>query len=762
MIPISLRLLFKLINQDHLNDPDTALGKQYSLATNILEELTKDQGMLDSAENSLSAADRIIDSLIGWDGVISKWNNMRDNITGWIVAINIALYWDKVFNIFDYWLPSGESRLDQLIDIFYYALEKLDTGATDMRRELNKIDSHIPTIKQALTNINVEFEKFSSETADPDYHALVNSIDSLEQAIRTIVIALPDLKTALNDKFIPGLINLEKTLQLYDDFHNGRWYSELSSYLSGALGNGILGISVDESRQLKGVVSEYRALLADDLMPLIDKSINVDIADLISKLSSDSETDRADAAEKMAGLIKSGVALLGTFQATVNIHQWTLSSLAPGWWGVDFGMETPLSPVSKALTSTANSMSDINLSINAIQTALRDAKDDNYATWEDLLSWEINQVHHIKDQWIVEFLATGAAKSYDLNQTKVDECLLKNTQLLEYFQNQINRTENGSITLPSDNELTTGEGGCDRVLNNFINALVDYMVPMSETNLETGKTGSEDVNYGLYGVSGFGSQMFNLKYPDTGVKPGRYKKCISENDPDFSQHNYDHTNRPTKYYSIVGNRLREDDNFSDRLLLNMVASANNSAKEDTLDNFVEALTSLTLIDRSKGIPSDESKEDIDKLSKNTDIVVNICSQELGEVFSQNGDYTHNLNHAQVVNQSLMPLFVKDLIQLFMGEKVENYVSIDTELRECNEEDTVLERKQCLTDLFPRIIIMYATGIVIDGMADKNANLSLDIFDLLQAIFKQDVGAQEFRDFVPRLYKQHLQALQLAS
>ena len=196
-------------------------------------------------------------------------------------------------------------------------------------------------------------------------------------------------------------------------------------------------------------------------------------------------------------------------------------------------------------------------------------------------------------------------------------------------------------------------------------------------------------------------------------------------------------------------------------MINAFVSSNNPAPEDTINNPAEFFSSVALINR-KGMTNptgDMTQDKVSKLFENTDIVVTACSQEIGEVVRQNGLYTFNLNHSQSINQSAIWEFDPNLINLFGGKQVDGYATIDGHLDRCNGSDTLIERKECLLDLFPRIIIMYATGTAIRGM-NKGEDDTLQIFDLLMALFKKNTDFQDVEHIdVPKLYRDHLEYVQ---
>jgi hypothetical protein len=260
--------------------------------------------------------------------------------------------------------------------------------------------------------------------------------------------------------------------------------------------------------------------------------------------------------------------------------------------------------------------------------------------------------------------------------------------------------------------------------------------------------------------------------------PGRYEACLNEDDPDFSLTQNYNENRTTKYYSIIGNRTRKGENIIDRVALNMMTSANNSDPQDRYTNVIEFVSGVTMIDRpvylndsESGLEGEQNNDEIVNLFNNTDLLVEVCSQELGEVvLFSDGAFTVDLNHAQGINNSFIlggVMHIEQLVDLLLGKDVDGYQSISPDMQGCNDSSTVMARKTCLVELLPRVMTMYATGTAIRGLNDNSRNGSIDIFDLIKAVLQEDVDIEgvpnpsdaKDKNYVPLLYNQHLQNVQ---
>jgi hypothetical protein len=434
-------------------------------------------------------------------------------------------------------------------------------------------------------------------------------------------------------------------------------------------------------------------------------------------------------------------------------------------------------------------MPEITDSIGLISDAMKVALGSSYnASWSELLKLEFEQIKNIENAMVGSFFA-----KLELGQSereKVVACIKDENGLQNYLRTQYQNKDdtNNFIPLPGESDLSKE---CAGAFSNIIVKLVNHFVsvplpvPMdasyednSTINPETGKSGWTEVKEGIYTVGSFSSQLFNLKYPDTGILPGRYEACLNEDDPDFSLTQNYNENRTTKYYSIIGNRTRKEENIIDRVALNMMTSANNSDPQDRYTNVIEFVSGVTMIDRpvylndsESGLEGEQNNDEIVNLFNNTDLLVEVCSQELGEVvLFSDGAFTVDLNHAQGINNSFIlggVMHIEQLVDLLLGKDVDGYQSISPDMQGCNDSSTVMARKTCLVELLPRVMTMYATGTAIRGLNDNSRNGSIDIFDLIKAVLQEDVDIEgvpnpsdaKDKNYVPLLYNQHLQNVQ---
>lgn len=761
-------LLYKLINLEDLSNSNSYMGKQYELVSNLFQELVKNGGMLDVTHKALLASEETLNNLAGNGGLIKKWLDVKTSVDEWL-AVGKGLFEVDIFNWSGFWIEHPDrSHVGLAVDYLYRGLTKLNNASNNFSNQLGRTVPEISIIRSSLNSINNELQKLSNENENPDDYVLASSMDNMRHAINSLVSVLPAARDMLRHQFIPGLHDLDSAFHEYLVFMDKRWdwlridwgwFSFNLDRVFDWIGEGVTDLETNDVRNLKHIVLSFKAVLEHDLLPLLDEFSGLNIEDLSKALASENQADRNPAITKIVGLINRTNHLLDTFPKLVNSHKQTLSGLNPGWGD----MTSSLAPLSSALDRIGIMMSDVNSSITTINIALKVAMGQYDADWHELLSWEMSQIHGIKANIIVRLLETDTAASYGLNLTRLNECVLKNNHLHAYLQNQKDNRAGRSdypIALPTSSEISPGEDGCAMFIGNIFNAFVDHFIQMDEINPESGKQRVDDFSEGMYAVSGFGAQMFNLKYPDTGITSSRYKNCLD--DHDFSNVGYENLNRSTKYYSLIGNRIRDPENFSDRAQVNMIVVANNTSVEERISNFLELFSSLALTDRSglSNPSGDMTPDQIDELFENTDIIVPTCSQELGEVINYNGSFTQNLNHSQSVGHGAYPLFLSELFELFSGKQVEGYAAIHGELDQCNESASITDRKNCSSELFVRVAIMYATGKVIDGLYPHNGTIRLDIFDLIKSFLSKDVEMEGVDHIVvPEMYKQHLQSIQ---
>ena len=769
-------LLFKIIDPMDLTDPETDLGKQVQLANNITNQLKKnDLGLLSNITGTLIASKDTLDTLVGNNAIFNKWIEWKDNVKRWVSELAVfasGICLERKYHppVWPIGPRPGECEkylrptINAMVEKYFVALEKLKPSSDNIKAKLNinSTKSQIDNIRSALDVIQNEFVKLYSQDGNPDYYELVSKAKDIQRGVSNIAALYDGIKTDLTN-FHSGLNQLNSMFTDYLRTLNStntlvkEWLFKASHWGFEQL---FLGMKPQEITSLRGVLIDFRPIF-QEMISLSDEFDQDKVKRLIKGLSSVNEEERNKAAKDVAALIERGMMLLKRFDDAASRGGEAMRSMRPRWGLILAKGQTPLSTLSEKMITLADELSATHDTIEGIKSAARVVMNNNDASWEDIIRWEANEVQKIKKGIIADFLQSPAAIHYGLSWTKLEQCIFENENLLNYFQDQISngQTSNYTTPLPTEREISSGDTGCSMVINGVINTLVDNFVPMEEINPMTGKIRSEEILEGIYAVSSYGAQMFNLKYPDTGIVSKRVKDCLD--DPDFSVNNFDNRNRPTKYYAIIGERTEVSDNFSDRAMINAFVSSNNPAPEDTINNPAEFFSSVALINR-KGMTNptgDMTQDKVSQLFENTDIVVTACSQEIGEVVRQNGLYTFNLNHSQSINQSAIWEFDPNLINLFGGKQVDGYATIDGHLDRCNGSDTLIERKECLLDLFPRIIIMYATGTAIRGM-NKGEDDTLQIFDLLMALFKKNTDFQDVEHIdVPKLYRDHLEYVQ---
>lgn len=754
-------LIFKFIDKNEIIDRNTHSGKQYKLAIDLLEELSGDSGLLESVKSTLLTTDTLINKLIANKendkGIVTQWLGDVRQITWKSVKQDMKSNANWIFWACgrDWKCKNGKKEeFIRMVDDFFDALNNINNGLKEAQKHTPKIEDKIPTIIDGLSDLKIELEELNSQDHDPDYSALLTELEKTQQAVSKITPELTGLKDDIN-QFATGLNKLATVLQGYKDFE--AWYKSWNLLFPKRLEK-LIGLNGNQVGQLKDVVGDFYDVMANNLVPLLESSNQLlTDKDLIKNLFSEDEATQTSTVDSIANLFTKSESLVAKFKSTIDRSGPILKNLHPKW-GDHF--TTSLDQLVDPLTNVKEDIETTEDSIDGIKTMLKVAMGEHNVDWQQLVSWQINEIQEIKSSLISDFLASDAAVNYGLNPTDVKQCLKENTKLAEYYQRQqqSKKSPTADYDLPTTDELTPGESGCATVVNNIINTVVDILVPLNEINPETNKVRYNEISEGFYAVSSFGAQMFNIKYPDTGVSAGRYKDCVKEQD--FSKVNYENDGA-TKYYSIIGKRDYQTDNFSDRIIKNIFVLANNSAEQDVVDRFSDFVANILLINRqgANNPTHDMPPSQVENLLANSDIMVATCSQELGQVISlDNSSYTQNLNHIQIVNQSFLLPFASDITGLISGDKVEGYVSISNELDECNQSNTVTDRKECMADLLARIIIMYATAKAIDGSQIDETTKTLGLFDLIKPLVQDEIEMGGVND-VPQLYESFFQWVQ---
>jgi hypothetical protein len=754
-----LKILTDLIETENpLNDPNTPFGIQYRLVKDITNDLGGSDGLLNFTDASLSG---FIVTLKALRNYIYGWEALKSDIEGWEkFAYFMSLAGDPL-NILQFRSGSWpgpsyeESYLYRSIDHIFDGFKWVEGSSGYLVHLLSQIKSEVNTIKSLLSLMHNELENLPNPNTNIDLYALTDNGDKVQQAIGRMMPVLPVLQAELHDKFIPALSNLQSALKRYRDLEHQPWYrGDIFKWVFNAAGDLFLGLDAAEVEALEGVIQGFIEIV-EELVSLLDRLIQIDSANLMKALTSNNETERERAVSTIASLINDSESFLKNFQGTINFHRITLVRLTPRWKFTD----RPLTEVSNALDIVETSMSHAISLIDRIKLRLRVALGDADADWASFLNWQLGHLAQIKEQLISLFLQTDAAVKHNINWNNLSSCILNNQPLIEYFDNQKRNRESNSdypIALPSDTDLTPE---CAVVISNLFNASIDLAMPMDSINPRTGVLRTEDVKRGLNAVRYSTSQHINLQYPNTGLTGIDYNDCLAN--PVFSSDYYPNRGSGTKFYSLIAAKNSRELSPIDKTIENIMVSANNPSSDDRIEGPAQFMAETVMTRRQGGTnpAGDLSSTQIYSQFKNSDMIVKTCAQMLGQALGLGGDNTLNLNHLQITNNSLSFLLSHPFFKLLFGKETEGYASTQGELDQCNQSNTITQRKDCLHDLFPRIMIMFLVGLIIDYEIGNGSSIQT-FFDTLKILLGPgfNLGEVEYID-VSEIYKQILEQVQ---
>ena len=249
---------------------------------------------------------------------------------------------------------------------------------------------------------------------------------------------------------------------------------------------------------------------------------------------------------------------------------------------------------------------------------------------------EFEQLRLVREKLIADFLSSDAASKFRLAPQELNDCLVNNQPFKAYVNEQL---LSDVTTLPDVSVLSET---CSGFINKILDASLELIMPLNKFNAKTQRFPAQDTKLGSFGVGSFAPQIFNLKYPDTGITLSNFEKCRAQEEPDnylffnsrsrTSNFNNNRQNQ-TKYYSWLSQRNLPRDNWSDRLLTNIVIPVNNPRLESfNLYTSISDLTVAFMIDRDSSVEveNEQSAEEIQALFEHGDFLVHLCSQELGQ------------------------------------------------------------------------------------------------------------------------------------
>ena len=747
-----LQILIDLAETHNLlDDPNAPLARQFRLFKNIFDDLGRSDGLLDFTGVSLSD---FIGASKALHNYTYEWQALKSDIEFWEGVLYAASLAIDALNIGQFrsgpWPGLKESYLKKVINHFFDALKRVERSSGQLVSLLSGIKSEVNIIKSLLSLMRNELENLSNPNPNIDVYAFTDNLDKVQQAIGRIMSVLPLLQDELRDNFIPSLIELKSALKGYRDLQNQPWY--INEIFEGS-GDLFLGLDHAEVGALEGLIQGFIEVL-ENLVSLSDRLIQSDLANLMKALTSNNETERERAVSTIASLINDFESFLKNFRGTINFHRITFLRLVPRWGWTN----RPLTGVSNALDMVVTSISNGLLLIDNIKLHFRIALGDPNADWDTIINWQLEELVKIQEQLISQLLQTDIAVKHNINLNNLNSCIIDNKPLFEYFVNQKRNRESNSdyyIALPRDTDLTPE---CTVFFMNLFNMLIDALVPLNDINPRTGVLRTEDVKIGSYSVSYPAAQHINLQHPNTGLEGRDFNNCLKN--PSFESNDYLEKELGTKFYSVIGVKNLKKSNPVDKVLSNMMTTLNNQNSDDRIRGNSQFIAEVIMTRRQGGTnpAGDFSPAQIYNMNSDSDFLVKACSQLVGRVLGLRGNNTLNLNHQEITNNSLTSVLNLTPANLLLGKETEGYASTQGELDQCNQSNTITQRKDCLHDLLPRIITMYLAGLIIDyGTGNGNENTSQMIFDTLKMFLSPDFNSGQVEHIdVPAIYDQILE------
>ena len=627
-----------------------------------------------------------------------------------------------------YWCNRTELE-DLFYDLYSIGFRPLLESGRKIRSALNFIEQSdiLTNTKLMVFDIKNELRKLEFDE-EPDYYKLISHIASFQEGLSGLErdfydeggnkLSLMELDSYIDD-FANALIQIQTLIDRYLGYSFLQYISEY--YL--------FGINSNQISDIRDAVRDFAAILASDTSPsvksLLVKIKNQDIDSILWALLAGSE-ESFEVIESLSELAKISETLLANFINTANSYKSKFLTIEGLIVCSEYNVTNPTcTPIS--LVELADAFQFAQTGLSRTKSALNDIK--NYLSqisgisggeWKDLISWEFEQLRFVREKLIADFLSSDAASKFGLAPQELNDCLVNNQPFKAYVNEQL---LSDVTTLPDVSVLSET---CSGFINKILDASLELIMPLNKFNAKTQRFPAQDIKLGSFGVGSFAPQIFNLKYPDTGITLGNFEKCRAQEEPDnylffnsrsrTSNFNNNRQNQ-TKYYSWLSQRNLPRDNWSDRLLTNIVIPVNNPRLEvSDLYTSISDLTVAFMIDRDSSVEveNEQSAEEIQALFEHGDFLVHLCSQELGQVVG-----LADLNHMQSTNNELYQTHEEDLINLFKGQVIGGNFSISSEMLACNTQTSVRSRNTCLSDLFPRALIAFGLYKAKSGFEDTN-------------------------------------------
>ena len=707
-------LFFKLFPRDELLDTETHMGKQYQLALDVLKEVkpwvTEWVGFVEKIEN-------VLDKIAGDEGAATVWGANEEY--GFVLLDeklnNLSLLLD--------WTDLEPELLRGLGRDLYDHVNKIEESGKKLLSSVSEIKEPLRDIESFGGKVLFELQKVEDSDREIDVDVLMDESQILQNKItdifghgnedvQNIVDNLSDFSNALNSfvRTVEAIVNM-----LEDDIDTDRWLIK-DEWVDDIL-TALVGLKQEEVEILIVALNRFNDFFttttdsanesSDTFAKLGQEFLDIDIASLIEGFASNSKNARFHA-QKVIALATKYESLIEKFTVVIRDNAELLGENGPKTHvnvdGSSEMIEVGFRKLADALKPLADHIESMDSAddIKDTITALMDDNSSGNLDWAGALDWQFDQIAKIQDQ-IIEKLEPFVKVTDGVDLTDaVKSCFIDNESLNSYFKNP--RDENGNIKLP---EFSGDDYDCSNIAKILTNGVVDFYVPIDSHD-------TQKIANALFSTGHLGTQIFNITFPGTGLEEGRYRECMDEtkNDEYSSDYGYSQNQDSTKYYSIVSEIPYQSsvfdttkDTIDDRIIKNLFTRSNNSDPKSFLPNVFDLMSSIILTDGKNNTDINGERSDFNELQKNTDLVVHVCSQELGEVSK-----SLTLNHLAVINNTFVSNTNRELVDFILGKDIEGVASIKDDLKKCHHPSVsdIKEQRDCLSELFPRLTTMFIT------------------------------------------------------
>ncbi|MGB1158416.1 MAG: alpha/beta fold hydrolase [Porticoccaceae bacterium] len=764
-------LIFKIINKDNLEITSTVLGEQYDVVIDLLG----------SVISSLENIDKLLE---GNSQFLDGWYRMSQQLT-------VSFFRDHVPERILWWIePLCGQRIDpppgwtyewiramqmqepcrgSIGDRLALSTKGLKSLLTIIKDNQQGIESSIEQIKGQLESIKFELDKLSTD-GEPNFYQIASNVDNIIEGLRAHHFQLLYEQFQFTENAHSNDFEHYDTVTFLDGLHHiGAFRSTLETFFGVSSSEDNPGTLEKISCHAKLI--EYHIAETRESKPDCGDGDWADPSGLITyhtfitvfvKLP----LDFYDALTLLPNLI------LGALEAVLHamfsadyidfvksFFQGPLDQLLQGH--VFHGYLELLRGIEQS-TSKLIETSD------QLRENLRATAGDDYkgASWSELMNWEKQRFEELKRELITDFLNSEVAEENSLSPGDSDHIYNCLFSAEGWYSNYSKGYDPDDPQLPEDDN-----SGCLTLITTLANAVVDEIYPLEQPNPITGHSTDYHASSGIYGLSSFGSQLFNLKYTDTGLTPGAYQECMSDISKEVSassifeksdQFNSDRQGK-IKYYSLIGSRddMIGEGRRQDIIFTNIVTAANNTDLRDAYNSFVEYYASLRSVIRYNDLSGEPKLDDLKEVFAHSDGMVHICSQQLGRVSNdqdgQPNQAPYPFNHSQILNHDGMPI-VEVLVEDLIDAKREECNRIREDINQDGKTD-ILDRKQCLVELFPKIQVLNMVHSQKKTLRDSLSSVKKWLGPDHRPGLRVD---EETTYDVPQIYYDHLSRVQFGS